>query len=155
MFQLIENYSHRKFFEIPRLDSQTFAIIVERDICRSTKVDVRNQEFDIDELASEKAVCTPWKLVEYEEIVQHLRAKTKIFEEQVQRNANRWSIQLTEVTSSSRPNNQYLFSCFDRIDTMILLLFIVSPYVFSIVVFFSITWNIVYRWKKFCKKLYG
>lgn len=89
VFQLIENYSHRKFFEIPRLDSQTFAIIVERDICRSTKVDVRNQEFDIDELASEKAVCTPWKLVEYEEIVQHLRAKTKIFEEQVQRNANR------------------------------------------------------------------
>lgn len=56
---------------------------MERDICRSTKVDVRNQEFDIDELASEKAVCTPWKLVEYEEIVQHLRAKTKIFEEPI------------------------------------------------------------------------
>lgn len=69
-------------------DSQTFVIIVEHDICRSTKIDVRNQEFDIDELTSEKAVCTPWKFVKYEEIVQHLRAKTKIFEEPVQRNAN-------------------------------------------------------------------
>lgn len=50
VFQLIENYS-----KILRndSDSQTFAIIVEH-ICRSTKIDVRNQEFDIDELTSEK-----------------------------------------------------------------------------------------------------
>ena len=160
VFRLIENYSNRKFFEIFRLDPQTIAIIVERDICRSTKVELSKSE--IKNSISMNYSVWEGRLHTVETRRVWRNCSTFPRERENIRRANSkececWSIQLTEVTSSSRPNNQYFFSRFG-IDTMTILLFSFLLTFFSIVIrsfFFSITWNIVYRWMKFCEKLYG
>lgn len=128
VFRLIENYSHSSIFfdSIRRYSRLSWNVIfVEVDESRRPKSRIRYRWISV------------WEgrlhTVETRRVWRNCSAFARE-DENIRRASSKececWSIQLTEVISSSRPSNQYFFSYFGT-DMMIFSLFVVFPYIVS------------------------